>query len=281
MEILHTFLLGGDKYIWHSTTKDWTKESDIFAVRLQSSSIDGLSLPPVNARYLLQYKNSLIGKHFKAIQQLGIFHLYDGLCPENLFQLWRANGELGALLWYPEIDNMSTYLVYPIFLLYILLLTTPFQEDLDIAVANVLDLWAVYDPKKIIVKNKLHVLAHGRSHVQRHGPAVAFAVEVFECWNAIFRLCSIYSNRQAPSRDIALTTAGMERFKHIASGGYWMADNGEWICGGHYVRNFMKSNADLQRRLGWVDTEAIKPGEIFNPLMSYILTYVSIRDSKA
>jgi hypothetical protein len=111
-EILHTVLLGVDKYLWHGTNKVWDKKQEAsFAIRLQSSSIDGLTLSPVRAQYLVQYKNSLIGKHFKALQQLGVFHLHDGLCSDAYFQLWKANGELGAMLWYPEIKDIDSYLV--------------------------------------------------------------------------------------------------------------------------------------------------------------------------
>jgi hypothetical protein len=60
---------------------------------------------------MVQYKNSLIGKHFKALQQLAVFHLHGGLCSKELFNLWKANGALGALIWYPEIKNIDEYLV--------------------------------------------------------------------------------------------------------------------------------------------------------------------------
>lgn len=105
VETLHTYLIGNDKYVWHETNKSWckVKEGD-FAVRLQSSSIDGLTLPAVRASYIAQYKNSLIGKHFKALQQLAVFHMHEGLCPAALFHLWLATGELGAMLWFHEID---------------------------------------------------------------------------------------------------------------------------------------------------------------------------------
>jgi len=114
-EILHTYLLGLDKYLWHDTNKVWDKKKDdLFALRLQGSSIDGLSLASLRAQYLVQYKNSLIGKSFKALQQLAIFHFHDSdLCSGPLFDLWRANGELGALLWFPEIEDIDQYLVSP------------------------------------------------------------------------------------------------------------------------------------------------------------------------
>lgn len=117
-EILHTVLLREDKYVWHETTKAWNDEQGaLFAARLQSASLDGLNLPPLRSRYMVQYKNSLIGKHFKALQQLGIFQLDAKLCSPAMFELWKANGVLGALLWFPEIKNMDQYLVNTFFVL--------------------------------------------------------------------------------------------------------------------------------------------------------------------
>lgn len=113
-EILHTYLLGIDKYVWHDTSnpKVWDeKKCELFATRLQSSSTDGLTLPPIRARYLVKYRNSLIGKHFKTLQQLAVFHLDENLCPPLVLELWKAVGELGAMLWYPEIKNMAEYQV--------------------------------------------------------------------------------------------------------------------------------------------------------------------------
>ncbi|KAJ7801780.1 hypothetical protein B0H14DRAFT_2614969 [Mycena olivaceomarginata] len=129
--VLHTILLGEDKYVWHETSKVWNDEQGtLFAAR--SSSIR-LSLPPLRSRYMVQYKKSLIGKHYKALQQLAVFQLDEMLCSPALFELWKANGVLGALLWYPKIKDMDEYLA-----------------DLTTAIDNVLDCWAVVDPTRII-----------------------------------------------------------------------------------------------------------------------------------
>ncbi|KAJ7182641.1 hypothetical protein C8R43DRAFT_1083606 [Mycena crocata] len=237
-EILHTYLLGNDKYVWHDTTKVWDEagtKADLFASRLASSSICGLSIPPPRPRYIVKYKNSLIGKHFKMLQQLGVFSMHD-LCSPLLFDLWKATGELGALLWFPQINNMDQYLA-----------------DLKVLIANLLDIWALIDPERILVKGKLHVFPHMPEDVLRFGPAILYATETFECWNAIFRLCSVFSNHLAPSRDIAATLADMERFKHVVSGGWWKGSGGSYIRAGRMVRSFLKSNKSLQRRLGWLE----------------------------
>lgn len=137
------------------------------------------------------------------------------------------------------------------------------KNDLQILIDNLLDIWATVDPRRIITKVKLHVLAHLPDDIRRFGPAVIFATEIFECFNAVFRMCSVLSNHLAPSRDIAITLADMERFKHLVSGGYWKDDNGRYVRAGLRVQNFLKKNPELQRRLGWADETLLHAGDLF------------------
>lgn len=111
IKILHTILLGIVKYVWHIinthwSDNDWAK----FAIHLQSTDLDGLTVPPLWASYIIQYQNGLIGKHFKMLMQTMAFHVH-GLVTDDKFELIRAVGDLGALLWVHEIDNMDKYLV--------------------------------------------------------------------------------------------------------------------------------------------------------------------------
>jgi hypothetical protein len=101
------------KYAWHAVWSPW-KDSDsnakLFSIRLASTDTDGLGIADINAPYFIQYKNNLIGKHFKTLSQTAIFHLH-GLVSPEVFGLMRAVGSLGALLWIAEIDNMDQYTV--------------------------------------------------------------------------------------------------------------------------------------------------------------------------
>lgn len=124
------------------------------------------------------------------------------------------------------------------------------QADLTILIGNVLDAFGDNDPAKIIKKIKLHLLPHMVEDAVRFGPLIRNATEVFEGFNGVFRLCSILSNHQAPSHDIAGKFASMDRLKHILSGGYWKQD-GHWICAGTMVRNVLKTMPIVQRHLGW------------------------------
>ncbi|KAF7365642.1 hypothetical protein MVEN_00437800 [Mycena venus] len=70
VEILHTILLGIIKYVWYMVHSGWSEAQwDLFVVRLQSTDIDGLTIPPIRAAYMMQYRNGLIGKHFKTLMQ--------------------------------------------------------------------------------------------------------------------------------------------------------------------------------------------------------------------
>ncbi|KAJ3786078.1 hypothetical protein GGU10DRAFT_420697 [Lentinula aff. detonsa] len=243
-EMLHTWLLGNDKYIWYFTNTARGPENEAnFAVRLQCSFLDGLTIAPPRAEYIIKYKNSLIGKHFKTIQQLAIFHIRT-MCSPEIFELWKATGELGAFLWVPEIRDMDAYL-----------------HDLQILIDNLLDCWAATDPRRIITKIKIHVLVHLPDDIRRFGPSVIFATEIFECFNAVFRMCSILSNHLAPSRDIALTLADKERFKHMVSGGWWKdLASDSFVQAGPSIHDYLKRDSQLQRRLGWADDTSVKAG---------------------
>ncbi|KAK7449318.1 hypothetical protein VKT23_013461 [Stygiomarasmius scandens] len=247
VEILHTILLGIVKYVWHMFHSKLSEdEQKLFATRLQSTDTDGLTIPPLRAAYMMQYRNGLIGKHFKALMQTIVFHVH-GLVTSAEFEVVKAVGELGAMLWIPEIDNMDHYLA-----------------DLEIRIGNVLDAFAAVDSNKIASKIKLHLLSHLISDCRRYGPAIHNSTEIFECFNAVFRMCSILSNHQAPSRDIAKQFASMDRLKHILSGGYWLCNN-EWIQASRRVRNVLKTDVTIQRHLGWVPPQKIEYGKV-NPL---------------
>ncbi|KAL1683065.1 hypothetical protein EV122DRAFT_202246, partial [Schizophyllum commune] len=255
VEILHTILLGVVKYAWYTLHSSWTEEERaLFVVRLQSTDIDGLTIAPIRAAYMMQYRNNLIGKDFKTLMQTCAFHVH-GISEAtdkhpDRFGLVKAIGELGAVLWQHEISNMEQYL-----------------SDLEVLTANVLDAFDTVDCKKIIYKIKIHMLPHLIEDVRRFGPAIRNSTEVFEGFNAVFRLCSVLSNRRAPSRDIARKFSSMDRVKHILSGGYWK-EAGVWVQGGSGVRDVLETMPTIQRHLGWVPSRPSRAGEILPAAMA-------------
>ncbi|KAL0570869.1 hypothetical protein V5O48_011094 [Marasmius crinis-equi] len=246
IEILHTFLLGIVKYVWFATHSSWSDDQKrLYSLRLQSTLRDGLSIPEIRSNYIMQFANSLIGRQLKTVVQCSIFHLH-GLVSEDLLQVWKAVGELSALVWFPEIRDLTQYL-----------------SDIKIATANVLDAFAQVDPSKIPAKLKLHLLTHLVEDVRRFGPLVGLSTEVFESFNSVFRSCSILSNHLAPSRDIALQLADQEGLKWRTSGGWWFsAERQEWVQAGPGIQELVKSQPLLQRLLGLSNDIEPRPGSI-------------------
>ncbi|KAJ7855645.1 hypothetical protein B0H14DRAFT_3085413 [Mycena olivaceomarginata] len=212
-ELLHTILLGIIKYIWHVSHTSWSlKQKQTYSMRL----------------------HSLIGRQFKTIAQVNIFHIRD-LVTEDQFKAWRASGELSALLWFHEICNLEEY-----------------QQDLKVAVANVLDIFAAIDPSKMLSKVKYHLLVHTDEDVVSFGPLVGLITELYESYNTVFRHCSILSNHLAPSRDIARQLADQEGLKHRLTGGWWYSagDEKQW------------QHTGSRKSLGWTDPKPAKHGDI-------------------
>ena len=71
-------------------------------------------------------------------------------------------------------------------------------------------------------KPKFHLIRHLPDHVRRFGPAILYATEAFESFNAVIRAHSVHSNRLAPSRDIAVGLAAADRIRHMLSGGLFL-----------------------------------------------------------
>ncbi len=89
----------------------WTDaQRNLIAIHLQSTNINGLTIPPLRAGYMIQYRNNLIGKHFKTLMQTLPFHVH-GLVTPTQFTLIKAVSVLSPLLWVHEIPNMEEYLV--------------------------------------------------------------------------------------------------------------------------------------------------------------------------
>ncbi|KAF7312000.1 hypothetical protein MIND_00211900 [Mycena indigotica] len=246
IELLHTILLGAVKYVWHISHTGWSdKEKTTYSQRLQATETSGLSIHAIRAKYIMQYANSLIGKQLKTVVQTGVFHVHD-LVSDNHLAAWRALGELSALLWVPEIHDITQYCT-----------------DLEIAVANLLDAVAVIDPSKIVTKIKYHLLAHAADDATEFGPLIGLATELFESFNAIFRYCSVLSNHLAPSRDIALQLGDQEGLKHRLTGGLWAAEGKQkWVRAGTGVQHYLEKHPILQKLLGWTPQKSADIGVV-------------------
>jgi hypothetical protein len=110
------------------------------------------------------------------------------------------------------------------------------------------------DPKRIMDKVKLHLLAYIWEDVLQFGPLVGVAPEIFECFNAVFYMCSILSNHLTPSHDIADQLADQEGMKHHLTGGYWLSTDDDllWEHSGTGVCDFLHRKPILLSMAGQI-----------------------------
>ncbi|KAF7320450.1 hypothetical protein MKEN_00829900 [Mycena kentingensis (nom. inval.)] len=205
VEILHVVLLGFVKYFWRDAVarlKD--SEKKILETRLSSFDVSGLGISPLPGHTLVRYAGSLVGRDFRAIVQVAPFVL-QGLLSEERIAAWVALSRVVALVWQPAIEDIDSYCA-----------------ELEQCISHFLNC-ACRLSINWFNKPKFHVILHLPDHIRRFGPAMLFATEGFESFNAIIRSCSIHSNRHAPSRDIATRMARGNRLRHLLSGGLFRA----------------------------------------------------------
>ena len=113
-----------------------------------------------------------------------------------------------------------------------------------------------------MTKAKFHFLLHLPMFIRRFGPATLFSTERYESFNHVFRLASIYSNRQAPSRDACQLFAAQDHVKHIVTGGFW--NNPlvrKWVKAGPAITEYINNHPHQCRLLGFPSGESPKVGK--------------------
>ncbi|RDB18364.1 hypothetical protein Hypma_000365 [Hypsizygus marmoreus] len=207
VEILHVILLGFIKYLWRDVISRLKPEQKALLItRLNSFNTAGLGFSPLAGQTLVQYAGSLTGRDFRVISQAAPFVLYD-LVPIECFETWLALSAMVPLIWQPAINNLEDHL-----------------HQLEQAIEYFLSCTARWTPRWFN-KPKFHLLLHLLAHIRRFGPAILFATEGFESFNAVVRDHSVHSNRLAPSRDIGRGMARCNRIRHLLSGGFFKPDS--------------------------------------------------------
>jgi hypothetical protein len=111
VEILHVVLLGFVKYFWRdAVSRQKSEGKEILKARLSSFDMEGLGLSRAKGKTFVQYAGSLNGSDFRVILQLAPSVL-QGLIPQTHYDAWLALCRLAPLLFQPDIDNLSLYLV--------------------------------------------------------------------------------------------------------------------------------------------------------------------------
>ncbi|KAG8695586.1 hypothetical protein FRC08_007683 [Ceratobasidium sp. 394] len=259
-EILHTLLLGIAKYLWVEAVHamDKNKQFDLFCTRLRSVSVAGINGDRPMPNYICTNRGSLTGKHFKTLVQTSAFCFY-GLIPDTLHAAWASLSQLAVLAWYSVIDNLPAYIT-----------------ELEQAIQVLLHDLAKCAPQLLIDKGKVHLLVHMPYFVLRFGPLLGPDTERYESFNSVFRECSIHSNRQAPSRDIAANFAAFDRMRHVASGGCWFnRETKAWQRAGPHVLALTQSSSFLCKILGSKDPAVKPPGSVIVPAKSPSTTWAN------
>ncbi|KAF8206100.1 hypothetical protein K438DRAFT_1452659, partial [Mycena galopus ATCC 62051] len=135
----------------------------LFPARLSRERTSVLMIPKPLSEWFVH----LIGRQFKIVLQSTVFQIYDSV-DESHFQAWKAVGDLAALLWYPEIEEMDTYCVRA---------SSNFLLIPLVAIGNFLNSFAEIDPSKMITKVKTHLLTHAPSDVCLFGPLLGAITE--------------------------------------------------------------------------------------------------------
>ncbi|KAJ7435966.1 hypothetical protein B0H11DRAFT_2256623 [Mycena galericulata] len=251
VEILHVILLGFVKYLWRDLVQNQLKNNadkkQLLETRLNSFDVRGLGISPLAGHTLVQYSGSLTGRDFRAIAQAAPFVVYD-LVSEDCLATWVSLSKLVPLIWQPSIKDIDAYVP---------LVTAEINHFLTCAAR-----WTT----RWFNKPKFHILLHLPEHIRRFGPAILFATEAFESYNAIIRAKSVHSNRHAPSRDIGRAFAQGNRIRHLLSGGLFMQpippvkgearvqvlsrDKKDWVCAGRGPLSLVASANTVTQYLG-------------------------------
>ncbi|KAK1216350.1 hypothetical protein PQX77_021020 [Marasmius sp. AFHP31] len=202
VEILHVVLLGFVLYLWQDVIKNQLKDKadkkQLLTAWLSSVCVEGLGLDALLSDMLVHYYGSLTGGDFHKVVQVAPFLLH-GLGSEECYAIWitlsieASSPDLAAQNL--ESREVSFMLEIQNFLLH--------ATNWSICWFN---------------KPKFHILVHILGHIHHMGPAMLFATETFESYNAVIHEKSVHSNQQSSSRDIALAFAQGSQIRHMLSG---------------------------------------------------------------
>ncbi|KAF8519952.1 hypothetical protein JB92DRAFT_3112037 [Gautieria morchelliformis] len=209
--------------ILHTSWKD--PERELFVIRLQGTNIDGLTIPPIHAAYMSQYRNALVGKHSKTLMQTAVFHVHGII--RNMVE-YLVSGVSGY--WLAFHDSKAS------------------KGDLRILVANVLDAFDTVDPARILDKGKLHILSHLPDDVEYFGPPIRNHQAPSR---DIAHKCS--SMEQVKH----LMSGGFWEADPADE-----AQGGEWVQSSRRVQAMLVQHPIVQTHLGWVPPPKHTPGYI-------------------
>ncbi|KZW00124.1 hypothetical protein EXIGLDRAFT_592419, partial [Exidia glandulosa HHB12029] len=161
VEILHVILLGFVKYFWRDAVSRLSADQkEELKARLSSVDISGLQIDRIQARTLVQYAGSLVGRDFRVVLQVAPAVL-PGLVSDAAYKAWLSLCALAALVYRPVVDDIDDYIVSP---------------KLERAIDHFLESTALWN-YQWFNKPKFHIILHLPRHIRRFGPAPLYATE--------------------------------------------------------------------------------------------------------
>ncbi|KAA1123898.1 hypothetical protein PGTUg99_028932 [Puccinia graminis f. sp. tritici] len=234
VEILHVILLGVVKYLWKDFMGSLNEEQlNELEGRWAAFSTEGLSVPPIQPRYMIAHYKSLIGKEYRVILQAAPFVLFHLMTIEEI-ELWTALCHIGSMAFQTHIEDMEEFIAklehwIQVFLFHI---------------AKMNGRW--------VNKPKFHHLRHLSQSIRRYGPAGLFATEKFESYNGVVRNSSIHSNRQSPGRDIATSFNNYHIMRWLSSGTkLYDHETRRYFQASPDIINIFKHNLNIQQSMGY------------------------------
>eukprot|EP00731_Ephydatia_muelleri_P009853 Em0005g439a len=196
IESLHTLGLGPYKYLLREKMEQLSekqrKEVVARIAALPSSGLTGGISSDISRHY-----KSFVGRDFKFLAQIAMF-IFSPYLSEAEIEVWLALSMVFKMVYCDEFEPQKIEL----------------YRDVCHRFARAIDCYSVTWRKKL----KIHLILHLPDSMLRFGPASSFNTERCESYNSVIRSRNVYSNRQAPSKDIATAFAIQESIRFTFSG---------------------------------------------------------------
>ncbi|XP_064407340.1 uncharacterized protein LOC135352102 isoform X2 [Halichondria panicea] len=239
VECLHTILLGPVKYLLKRFIAGLKKEqkAEVLAI-VQQFNYSGFDVRLYGN--IIKHHCSFVGRDYKAWAQMAAF-IVTPYVTTNERKLWLALLKVFRLAYcVPFNPNCS-------------------EESRQVCKGFV-DLVKEYNPQ-MLKKMKVHLLLHLVDDLCDFGPTAAFNTERCEAFNSLMREQKIFSNRRAPSRDIAVSFSTLEALRFVCSSGYYQSETNEDFqqCGAG-LTNLYNQHA-VQTVLNGVSSKSLNLGK--------------------
>lgn len=242
VEILHTILLGVAKYLVNHLIKVTLVKSpskmDILIYGLKRYTECKSYSRPFSKE--LKHCGSFLGRDYKQLLQiLPVIlsaHFSDHVEDEDIILINKPLTKLGylcSLVFARQVNKHFHDYVDEVSKAVEELITEVYHFDIKIA-----------NNTPYSCKPKMHLLRHLRDDLIRFGCALHFETEKGEQFNKFLREHLFHTNRQNPSKDLALKFGKQEVLRHLINGGSWVTKKKKRVKIGSEIEAFISSLGD-------------------------------------